>query len=74
MRAERLVREALKSEGWSEKDLHGTPKGHPVKVWIAAQLRRETPMKYKWIVTRLRIGSAEYLRLLLWRNGRGSCV
>ena len=46
VRAERLVREALKSEGWSEKDLRGTPKGRPVKVRIAAQLRRETPMKH----------------------------
>jgi hypothetical protein len=70
VRAERLVREALKSEGWSEKDLHGTPKGHPVKVRIAAQLRRETPMKHKWIVTRLNIGSAKYLRLLLWRHAK----
>jgi REP element-mobilizing transposase RayT len=70
VRAERLVREALKAEGWSEQDLHGAPKGHPVKVRIAAQLRRETPMKHKWIVTRLNIGSAEYLRLLLWRHAK----
>jgi hypothetical protein len=43
--AQRLVREALKKEGRREIDLALARKGDPIKVQIAAQLRRQTPMK-----------------------------
>jgi hypothetical protein len=68
VRAERLVREELKAEGWVDQDLQVTPKGHAVKVRIAARLRRETPMDARWIADRLSMGSAGYLRSLLWHQ------
>lgn len=71
VRAERLVREELLANGWTERELERFPKGHPVKIRIAARLRRETPMTAKWVVERLRMGSVGYLSLLLWRHRRG---
>ena len=49
----------------SEVDLASRPKGHHVKVKIAQQLRRQTPMSRQWIADRLRIGSASYVSNLL---------
>jgi hypothetical protein len=66
--AERMVREALAKARWREVDLASRPKGHHVKVKIAQQLRRQTPMSRQWIADRLRIGSASYVSNLL------SCV
>jgi len=42
--AERLLSEALIKVRWREIDLATRPKGHPVKVKIAQQLRWQTPM------------------------------
>ena len=42
--AERMVREALAKARWREIDLATQPKGHRLKVPIAQQLRRQTPM------------------------------
>ena len=55
--AERMVREALAKARWREVDLASRPRGHHVKVKIAQQLRRRTPMRRQWIADRLRIGS-----------------
>jgi putative transposase len=63
--AERMVVEALHSARWREIDLGLQPKGHPVKVRIAKQLRNQTPMTRQWIADRLRIGSAGYVSRLL---------
>ena len=63
--AERMVREALAKARWREVDLASRPKGHRVKVKIAQQLRRQTPMSRQWIGDRLRIGSASYVSNLL---------
>jgi hypothetical protein len=41
------------------------PKGHPVKVKIAQQLRWQTPMSRQWIADRLRMGNASYVSSLL---------
>ncbi len=68
VRAERLVREELKAEGWADLELQVAPKGHAVKVRIAARLRRETPMNARWIADRLSMGSTGYLRMLLWQH------
>jgi hypothetical protein len=46
-------------------DLATRPKGHPVKVKIAQQLRWQTPMSRQWIADRLRMGSASYISSLL---------
>jgi hypothetical protein len=63
--AERLLSEALTKVRWREIDLATRPKGHPVKVKIAQQLRWQTPMSRQWIADRLRMGSASYISSLL---------
>lgn len=56
--AQRLIREALAAARWREIDLALEPKGHPLKVEIARQLRAQTPMSRQWIAQRLKMGSA----------------
>jgi REP element-mobilizing transposase RayT len=63
--AQRLVEEALAVARWREIDLALEPKGHPLKVEIARQLREQTPMSRRWIAERLRMGSASYVSNLL---------
>lgn len=63
--AERLIGECLEAVGWSGSDLQANPKGDPVKVEIAKQLRAQTPMTRGWIARRLQMGSAGYLSQLL---------
>jgi hypothetical protein len=63
--AERLLSEALTNVRWREIDLATRPKGHPVKVKIAQQLRWQTPMSRQWIADRLRMGSSSYVSNLL---------
>jgi hypothetical protein len=41
------------------------PKGHPVKVQLARQLRQETTMSLKWIAGRLHMGAWTYVSNLL---------
>jgi hypothetical protein len=67
-RADQIVRQGLPEVGWSEAELALHPKGHPHKVALAHQLRRQTtPMTRGWIAQRLRIGSASYVSHLLAR-------
>jgi len=63
--AERLTRDCLRTVGWSLAELRHAPKGDPVKVAIAQQLRAQTPMTRHWITERLHMGSAGYLSNLL---------
>jgi putative transposase len=63
--AQRLVQEALAVARWREIDLTLEPKGHPLKVEIARQLRAQTPMSRQWIAERLKMGSASYVSNLL---------
>ena len=63
--AESMVREALAKARWRESDLATQPKGHQLKVGIAQQLRRQTPMNRQWIADRLSMGSASYVSNLL---------
>lgn len=46
---------------WREVDLALQPKGHPLKVELARQLRTQTPMSRRWIAQRLRMGSVSYV-------------
>jgi REP element-mobilizing transposase RayT len=59
--AERLVKEWLASNGWSEKEFRERPKGDPAKAEVARLLRRQTPMSRQWIAGRLHMGSASYV-------------
>ena len=68
-RAERMVQEQLAGLGWTEESLAQQPKGHPEKVQLARQLRRQTPMTRHWIARRLEMGSASYVSHLLGPAG-----
>jgi DNA-binding transcriptional regulator YiaG len=63
--AERMVLEALAAVQWRESDLAMQAKGHPVKVEIARELRRGTPLSRQWIAQRLHMGSTSYVSNLL---------
>jgi hypothetical protein len=56
-----MVRKALTKAHWREIELATQPKGHPVKVKIAQQLRWQTAMSRQWIADRLRMGSLSYV-------------
>ncbi len=63
--AERLLHDCLQAVGWRTAELQAAPKGDPVKVEIARQVRERTPMTRAWITERLHMGSAGYLSQLL---------
>jgi hypothetical protein len=63
--AEKIVLGGLAKARWREIDLRRQPKGDPVKVRIAHQLRMQTPMNRQWIADRLRMGSPSYVSNLL---------
>jgi len=69
-RAERIIAEELRSQGWGEADLEGRRKGDPVKTAIAARLRRETTVTLAWIANRLRMGTRTHLAHLLYWHRR----
>jgi REP element-mobilizing transposase RayT len=70
-KAERILREELKSRRWQEADLTKRAKGDLGKVQIAGRLREETLVTVKWIAARLGMGTAGYVnnRLYRWRKG-----
>jgi len=53
MKAERIIEEELESLGWAESDLVERRKGDPLKVKLAARLRRESTVTIAWIAKRL---------------------
>ncbi len=55
-KAERLLDQMLRKARWREADLAERRKGDEVKVQIAARLRTQTTMSWKWIAQRLRMG------------------
>jgi hypothetical protein len=58
----------LKLGRWQEADLKTRPKGHSVKLVLAARLRAETTMTVGWIAERLAMGTRGYLNHLLYRR------
>ena len=70
-KAERILREELRSRRWQETDLAKRAKGDLGKVKIAGRLREETPVTVRWIAERLRMGTTSYVnnRLYRWRKG-----
>jgi len=55
-RAQRLAAEMLRKAGWTEGELKRRRKGDPKKARMAARLRAETPMTWRWITKRLVMG------------------
>lgn len=58
-KAERIVAEELKRYGWKEGELVGRRKNDPLKLEIAARLRRETTLPLKAIACRLTLGTSK---------------
>src|SRR5947207_6764948 len=64
-KARRLINEKLTLVGWDRARLQKEPKGHPMKIRIAQEMRNQSTMSVKWIATELSIGSWTYLNKLL---------
>ena len=58
-KAERLVGQELKRPGWTEADLAVRRKSDPLKLAIAARLRRETTLTLKAIAARVQLGTSK---------------
>jgi len=71
-KAERLITEALRVGGISQKQLASWRKGHPFKVELAAKLRAETTVGIRWIAGRLAMGTRGHLAHLLCLKGQTS--
>jgi hypothetical protein len=56
-----LLEQALKRCKLSPEALGGLLKGHPLKICLAEELHRETPVTLRWIATALQMGSWLYL-------------
>ncbi len=55
-KAGRIIAEELRRTGWREADLGLRRKGDAFKVRLAARLRKETTVRWRWIAERLRMG------------------
>ena len=66
--AEQIIAGDLKRRRWSKTELMTRPKGHSVKVALAARLRAETTMTVGWIAERLGMGTRGHLNHLLYRR------
>jgi hypothetical protein len=64
-KAERIIAEALRSNGAGEPQLKAWRKGHPFKVQLAAKLHAETTVSLTWIAGRLNLGTRGHLAFLL---------
>ena len=58
-KGERIVAEELARAGWQESDLAARRKGDPLKLRIAARLRRETALSIKAIAIRVHLGTSK---------------
>jgi REP element-mobilizing transposase RayT len=58
-KAQRIIAEELKRLGWRKNELSRRRKGDPVKLGIAARLRRETTLSIKQIAERVHLGTSK---------------
>ena len=65
-KAERLIAQELKRLKWKEPDLKEQAKSHPLKLALAARLRRETTLTIRQIARRLQMGSWKSLNNKLY--------
>lgn len=66
-KAERLIREELRRIAWTEEDLDRRAKNDPVKLALAARVRRETTVTLRWLAVRLHLGSWKSFNANLYR-------
>jgi REP element-mobilizing transposase RayT len=67
LRAERIIGEELRRQGWTEADLGQRRKNDPVKLALGARLRRETTLTVGWIAGRLELGTRKSAGVKLHR-------
>ena len=58
-KAERIMAEELKRYGWAEADLATRRKNDPLKLEIAARLRRETTLPLESVAARVHLGTSK---------------
>jgi putative transposase len=61
-KAERIIAEELARRQWTQGDLVAQQRSHPVKLALAARLRRETTLSVKQIAERLHLGKPKGAR------------
>jgi hypothetical protein len=59
VRAERIIGQGLSRQGWTEADWEERRKRDPVKVALAARLRRETTLTVGRIAAGLKMGTRQ---------------
>jgi hypothetical protein len=69
-KAERLIAQELQRLHWKEPDLKEHPKSHPLKLALAARLRRETTLTIRQIARRLHMGSWKSLNNKLYLRNK----
>ena len=67
-KAERILGEELKGRGWGEQELVRRRKNDPIKLELAARLRRETTLTVKAIAARVHLGSSKSANANLHRS------
>ena len=72
VRAERMIAEELRQQGWTEVELGQRRRSDPVKLALAARLRRETTLTVGWIARRLALGTRKSAAAKLHRWTRGT--
>jgi putative transposase len=65
IKAADLLKELLRREKVSISDLKQMRKGDPIKIKLAAEIRKKTTMSLKWIAEHLHMGSWTYVSNLL---------
>jgi hypothetical protein len=73
LRAEGIIAQELRRQGWTEADLGQRRKSDPVKLALGARLRRETTLTVGWIARRLGLGTRKSaaVKLHRWTQGTG---
>jgi hypothetical protein len=67
-KADRIMAEELKRYGWKEAELATRRKNDPLKLEIAARLRRETTLPLKAIAQRVKLGISKAANARLHRH------
>jgi hypothetical protein len=65
IKATDLLKELLRREKVSVSDLKQMRKGDPIKIKLAAEIRKQTTMSLKWTAEHLHMGSWTYVSNLL---------
>jgi putative transposase len=73
-KAERIIAEELQRHGWHKSDLLRRARSDPIKLDLAARLRRETTLSIKAIAAMAQLGSSKAANAKLHQHMRGSAT